>query len=103
MNISPDTSFSHDGPANVLTTRHVPFPTSAVLQPRRLHDSSQPINFNKELIDITSTQQLIHEQLGSILTKLDGISPLLPLMRHLQTTTTLPTPMGNNRMDGTNP
>ncbi|PKY54775.1 hypothetical protein RhiirA4_473771 [Rhizophagus irregularis] len=43
--------------------------------PRRTQNSSQPIDFNKELYDITSTQQLIHGQLGSILTKLDGISP----------------------------
>ncbi|CAB4437108.1 unnamed protein product [Rhizophagus irregularis] len=28
MQISPDTSFSHDGPANVLSSRHVFFPTS---------------------------------------------------------------------------
>ncbi|PKY56868.1 hypothetical protein RhiirA4_477470 [Rhizophagus irregularis] len=74
MQISPDTSFSHDGPANVLSTKHVLLPTSEVLQPRRLQDFSQPINFNKELNDLTSTQQLIHGQLGSILTKLDGMS-----------------------------
>ncbi|PKY57189.1 hypothetical protein RhiirA4_478089 [Rhizophagus irregularis] len=63
---------SHDGPANVLSSRHIPFPTSDVLQPRRLQNVTQPIDFNKELNDLTSTQQLIHGQLGSILTKLDG-------------------------------
>ncbi|CAB4437123.1 unnamed protein product [Rhizophagus irregularis] len=75
MQISPDTSFSQDGPANVLSSQHVPFPTSEVLQPRRPQTVSQPIDFHKELNSLTSTQELIHGQLGSILTKLDGISP----------------------------
>ncbi|CAB4403338.1 unnamed protein product [Rhizophagus irregularis] len=75
MQISPDTSFSHDAPANVLSSRHIPFPTSEVLQPRRPQNVSQPINFHKELDSLTSTQELIHGKLGSILTKLDGLSP----------------------------
>ncbi|PKY63063.1 hypothetical protein RhiirA4_432918, partial [Rhizophagus irregularis] len=75
MQISPDTSFSHDAPANVLSSRHLPFPTSEVLQPRRPQTVSQPINFHKELDNLTSTQELIHGQLGSIMSKLDGLSP----------------------------
>ncbi|CAB4431603.1 unnamed protein product [Rhizophagus irregularis] len=75
MQISPDTSFSHDAPANVLSSRHLPFPTSEVLQPRRPQTISQPINFHKELDNLTSTQELIHGQLGSIMSKLDGLSP----------------------------
>ncbi|CAB4403469.1 unnamed protein product [Rhizophagus irregularis] len=75
MQISPDTSFSHDAPANVLSSRHIPFPTSEVLQPRRPQNISQPINFHQELDSLTSTQELIHGQLGSILTRLDGLSP----------------------------
>ncbi|PKY55347.1 hypothetical protein RhiirA4_474718 [Rhizophagus irregularis] len=75
MQISPDTSFSHDAPANVLSSRHIPFPTSEVLQPRRPQTVSQPINFHKELDSLTSTQELIHSQLGSIMSKLDGLSP----------------------------
>ncbi|PKY56800.1 hypothetical protein RhiirA4_428511, partial [Rhizophagus irregularis] len=74
MQISPDTSFSQDGPANVLSSQHVPFPTSEVLQPRRPQTVSQPIDFHKELNSLTSTQELIHGQLGSILTKLDARS-----------------------------
>ncbi|PKY55843.1 hypothetical protein RhiirA4_475611 [Rhizophagus irregularis] len=87
MNISPDTSFSQDGPVNVLSSRHVPFPTSEVLQPRRLQPVSQPIDFHKELNNLTSTQGLIHGQLDSILTKLNGLSP--------PTFTTEPTPVDN--------
>ncbi|PKY31195.1 hypothetical protein RhiirB3_448679, partial [Rhizophagus irregularis] len=75
MHISPETSFSHDGPANVLSSRHIPFSTSAVLQPKYAPHHSQPIDFNKELDSITSTQQIIHSQLDFILTKLDGLSP----------------------------
>ncbi|PKY59783.1 hypothetical protein RhiirA4_482811 [Rhizophagus irregularis] len=75
MQISPDTSFSHDAPANVLSSRHIPFPTSEVLQPRRPQPVSQPINFHKELDNLNSTQELIHGQLGSIMSKLDGLSP----------------------------
>jgi hypothetical protein len=75
MQISPDTSFSHDGPTNVLSSRHLPFPSSTVLQPRRVPESPQPIDFNKELLDLTSTQQVIHGQVGSILKKLDSLSP----------------------------
>ncbi|CAB4420661.1 unnamed protein product [Rhizophagus irregularis] len=75
MQISPDTSFSHDAPANVLSSRHIPFPTSEVLQPRRAQTTSQPINFHKELDNLNSTQDLIHGQLGSIMAKLDGLSP----------------------------
>ncbi|PKY60690.1 hypothetical protein RhiirA4_484664, partial [Rhizophagus irregularis] len=75
MQISPDTSFSHDTPANVLSSRHVPFPTPEVLQPRRPQTVSQPINFHKELDNLTSTQELIHGKLGSIMSKLDGLSP----------------------------
>ncbi|PKY58875.1 hypothetical protein RhiirA4_481156 [Rhizophagus irregularis] len=75
MQISPDTSFSHDAPANVLSSRHLPFPTSEVLQPRRPQTVSQPINFHKELDNLNSTQDLIHGQLGSIMAKLDGLSP----------------------------
>ncbi|PKY46083.1 hypothetical protein RhiirA4_420363 [Rhizophagus irregularis] len=75
MQISPDTSFSHDAPANVLSSRHLSFPTSEVLQPRRPQTVSQPINFHKELDNLTSTQELIHGQLGSIMSKLDGLSP----------------------------
>ncbi|PKY49781.1 hypothetical protein RhiirA4_465899 [Rhizophagus irregularis] len=75
MQISPDTSFSHDAPANILSSRHVPFPSAEVLQPRRPQTVSQPIDFHKELNSLTSTQDLIHGQLGSILTKLDGLSP----------------------------
>ena len=78
MQISPDTSFSQDGPANVISSRHVPFPTSTVLQPRRTQNTSQPIDYNKELSDITSTQQIIHQQLSSIVSKLDSISPPPP-------------------------
>src|SRR6185369_5541441 len=78
MQSSPDTSFSQDGPANVLSSRHVAFPTSDVLQPRRPQAKSQPIDFHKELDSLTSTQELIHGQLGSILTKLDGISSSPP-------------------------
>ncbi|CAB5183888.1 unnamed protein product [Rhizophagus irregularis] len=72
MHISPETSFSHDGPANVLSSRHIPFSTSAVLQPKYAPHHSQPIDFNKELDSITSTQQIIHSQLDFILTKLDA-------------------------------
>ncbi|CAB4435484.1 unnamed protein product [Rhizophagus irregularis] len=75
MQISPDTSFFHDAPANVLSSRHLPFPTSEVLQPRHPLTVSQPINFHKELDNLTSTQELIHGQLGSIMSKLDGLSP----------------------------
>jgi hypothetical protein len=78
MQSSPDTSFSQDGPANVLSSRHVAFPTPDVLQPRRPQATSQPIDFHKELNSLTSTQELIHGQLGSILTKLDGISSSSP-------------------------
>ncbi|PKY45570.1 hypothetical protein RhiirA4_460190, partial [Rhizophagus irregularis] len=75
MQISPDTSFSYDAPANVLSSRHIPFPTSEVLQPRRPQTVSQPINFHKELDNLNSTQDLIHGQLGSIMAKLDGLFP----------------------------
>ncbi|PKY60873.1 hypothetical protein RhiirA4_431433, partial [Rhizophagus irregularis] len=75
MQISPDTSFSHDTPANVLSSRHIPFPTSEVLQPRRPQTALHPINFREELVNLTSTQDLIHGQLGSIMSKLDGLSP----------------------------
>ncbi|PKY60492.1 hypothetical protein RhiirA4_484256 [Rhizophagus irregularis] len=66
MQISSDTSFSHDAPANVLSFRHIPFPTSEVLQPRHPLTVSQPINFHKELDNLNSTQDLIHGQLGSL-------------------------------------
>ncbi|PKY38228.1 hypothetical protein RhiirA4_414004 [Rhizophagus irregularis] len=75
MQTSPDTSFSHDAPSNVLSSRHLPLPTSEVLQPRRPQTISQPINFHKELDSLTSTQELIHNQLGSVLAKLDNLSP----------------------------
>ncbi|PKY57038.1 hypothetical protein RhiirA4_477812, partial [Rhizophagus irregularis] len=94
MQISPDTSFSYDPPANVLSSRHVPFPTSEVLQPRRPQTVSQPINFHKELDNLTSTQELIHGQLGSIMSKLDGLSS------PTSDTEPLPTNHSNSTPDG---
>ncbi|CAB4426971.1 unnamed protein product [Rhizophagus irregularis] len=98
MQISPDTSFSHDAPANVLSSRHLPFPTSEVLQPRRPQVVSQPINFHKELDNLTSTQELIHGKLGSIMSKLDGLSPLFLTLHHLLLAKPTPTPMNRHRL-----
>lgn len=75
MELSPDTSFTQDGSSTLLQSRHAPLPTPIVLQPRRPLVPSQPIDFNKELHNITSTQSSLHSQLGFILTKLDSLSP----------------------------
>ncbi|CAB4431761.1 unnamed protein product [Rhizophagus irregularis] len=96
MQISPDTSFSHDAPANVLSSRHIPFLTSEVLQPRRPQTASQPINFHKELDNLTSTQELIHSQLGSIMSKLDGLSPPTSATEPASFNYTNPTPDGKS-------
>lgn len=47
MHISPNTSFSHDGISSDLSYRHVPLPTNTVLQPKRLGNPSQSIDFHK--------------------------------------------------------
>ncbi|PKB94702.1 hypothetical protein RhiirA5_438206 [Rhizophagus irregularis] len=75
IQVSPKTSFSYNDPSSILSSRHALFPTLSVLTPTRVYNSSQLINFNKELDSITSTQQVFHNQFGSILTKLDSLSP----------------------------
>ncbi|CAB4407472.1 unnamed protein product [Rhizophagus irregularis] len=97
MQISPDTSFSYDAPANVLSSRHIPFPTSEVLQPRRPQTVSQPINFHKELDNLNSTQDLIHGQLGSIMAKLDGLFPPASDATLAPVNHTTSSPMGNRQ------
>lgn len=75
MHLSPYTSFSNDGTSSVIAFRYIPFPSSDALQPKRPLNSSQCIDFNKELHGITSTQHTIHSQLGNILMRLDSLSP----------------------------
>jgi peptidoglycan hydrolase CwlO-like protein len=71
MDISPDASFSNLDPKSVLTSRHVPLPGPRPQHP--LPDATAS-RLQHEISNVTSVQQNLSVQLGSIMDKLDSFS-----------------------------